>query len=203
MQIQFNQTYHWALRLAKSQFSLLFIFLSFLLDSCVFPFPTTVIFITVSMLHPARSYYNALIATLGMVAGSLIGYSIGHFSWLLPDGNFTQLALYFFHHTPGFTDQSYHYIQSLFITWGYGILLLSIFLPVPYQFYAITAGIFDFNILAFLLSTLIFQGFRFFLFGWLIIRFGEAVKPVIEKNLKVIALIFIAIILIMFILSIL
>ncbi|MEI7524953.1 MAG: hypothetical protein WCJ95_11520 [Mariniphaga sp.] len=201
MQNLLSRIYLWTKRIAISRFSLLFIFLSFLLDSCVFPFPTTVIFVTVSLLHPARSYFNALIATLGMVGGSLIGYTIGHFLWLLPDGNFTQLALYFFHHTPGFTDQSYHYTQNLFVTWGYSILLLSIILPVPYQFYAISAGVFDFNLAAFLFSTLFFQGFRFFLFAWLIVRYGEEVKPIIEKNLRIIALICIAIILVMFILS--
>ena len=201
MQNLLSRIYLWTKRTAISRFSLLFIFLSFLLDSCVFPFPTTVIFVTVSLLHPARSYFNALIATLGMVGGSLIGYTIGHFLWLLPDGNFTQLALFFFHHTPGFTDQSYHYTQNLFVTWGYSILLLSIILPVPYQFYAISAGVFDFNLAAFLFSTLFFQGFRFFLFAWLIVRYGEEVKPIIEKNLRIIALICIAIILVMFILS--
>jgi len=201
MQALLGQKFQWFIRLAKSRFSLMFIFFSFLLDACVFPFPTTVIFITVSLLYPERSYINAVSATLGMATGSVIGYAIGHYSWLLPDGNFTQLALYFFHHTPGFTDQGYHYIQGLFVTWGYSILLLSIFLPIPYQFYAISAGIFDFNIFAFLFSTLFFQGFRFFLFGWLIIRYGAGVKPIIEKNLKVISLICLAIIIIMFILS--
>ena len=203
MQTQLSQTYIWINRMAKSRYILLFIFFSFFLDACIFPFPTTVIFITVSLLYPARSNLNALIATTGMVAGSLLGYAIGHNLWLLPDGNFSQLALYFFHHTPGFTDQTYHYIQNLFVTWGYSILLLSIILPVPYQFYAITAGIFDFNILAFIFSTLLFQGFRFFLFAWLILKYGEAVKPLIQKNLRIIAILFLAIALIMFILSIL
>jgi len=203
MNRELNRTYIWTKKLAKSRYILLFIFLFFFLDSCVFPFPTTVIFITVSLLHPVRSYHNAGIATLGMVTGSFLGYAIGHNLWLLPNGNFTQLALYFFHHTPGFTDLTYHYIQELFVKWGYSILALSVILPVPYQFYSITAGVFDFNLLAFTFATLLFQGLRFLIFAWLITTFGEAVLPSLQKNLKIIGIICICVILIMFILSLL
>lgn len=203
MNRELNKTYIWTKKLAQSRYIILFIFLSFFLDSSIFPFPTTVIFITVSLLHPARSYLNAAICTLGMVTGSLLGYAIGHNLWLLPNGNFTQLALYFLHHTPGFTDLTYHYIQDQFVKWGYSILALSVILPVPYQFYSITAGVFDFNLLAFTFATLLFQGLRFFLFAWLIITFGETVLPAIQKNLKIIAIICLCVILIMFIVSLL
>ncbi len=203
MNRELSKTFSWIKKLAQSRYILLFIFIFFFLDSCIFPFPTTVIFITISLLHPTRSYLNAAIATLGMVTGSMIGYTIGHNLWLLPNGNFTQLALYFLHHTPGFTDLTYHYIQDMFVKWGYSILALSVILPVPYQFYSITAGVFDFNLLAFICATLLFQGLRFFIFAWLIIVFGEAVLPSIQKNLKIIAIICCSVILIMFILSLL
>ncbi len=199
MQSQLNQSSSWTKNLAKSQFSQLFIFLSFFLDACVFPFPTTVIFITVSLINPSKSYINALISTIGMVTGSLIGYSLGHYLWLLPDGNFTPIATYLFNHVPGFTELNYHHTQGLYLTWGHGLLLFSVILPVPYQFYSITAGVFDFNIFAFTFLTLLFQGARFLAIAWLTVKYGEGVKTLFRKNQKVIALICILLLLILLI----
>jgi len=136
-----------------------------------------------------------------MVSGSLAGYALGHYLWMLPDGNFTHIATYFFNHIPGFTELNYHYIQNLYLKWGYRILFFSIILPVPYQFYSITAGVFQFNLLTFTLATLLFQGSRFFIFAWLTVKYGEGVKPIIQKNLKIISILCIIIILIMFLFS--
>ena len=194
-----RQSSQWTKNLAKSRFSQLFIFLSFLLDACVFPFPTTVIFITVSLIIPSRSYVNALISTAGMVLGSVLGYYIGHYLWLLPDGNFTPLATYLFQHIPGFTELNYVYMQNLYLRWGYSLLLFSLILPVPYQFYSITAGVFDINLLAFTFLTLLYQGFRFFIIAWLTIRYGEGVKTLFRRNKKTVALICLLILLIVII----
>jgi len=192
----FRHSYNWTMDLAGSRFSQLFIFLSFFLDACIFPFPTTIIFITVCLIRPSRSYFNALIATFGMLTGSLIGYALGHYLWLLPDGSFTRLALYLFKHVPGFTINHYHYIQNLYQNWGYNLLLFSVVLPIPYQLYSITAGVFDFNLLLFTFLTLIFQGSRFFIIAWLTVRLGEGVKQLFRKNLKIIVILCLIIVLI-------
>jgi membrane protein YqaA with SNARE-associated domain len=199
MQRQLNNSSTWTKNLAKSRFSQGIIFISFFLDSCIFPFPTTVIFIAVSVIIPSRSYINALIATVGMVTGSILGYSIGQYLWLLPDGNFTQLATYLFNHIPGFTELNYHYMQSLLLKWGYTFLLFSLILPVPYQFYSITAGVFDFNFFAFILLTLLFQGVRFLTIAWLTVRYGEGVKIIVRKNQKLVVIICVLIVLLILI----
>jgi len=184
-----SQTFLWTKKCSKSRYSLLVIFLFLFLDASLFPLPTTVIFITVSLIHPSQSYYNALVAVLGMVLGSILGYTIGHYLWLLPDGSYTQFAQYLFNHIPGFTEVNYQNAQSLYLKWSYSILLLTIIMPIPYQFISITAGVFNFDIFAFTSLTLIFQGFRFFLLGWLIIRYGEGAKIIFQRNLKVIAIV--------------
>ena len=189
MQSQSDQFSTWTNNLAKSRFSQLFIFLSFFLDAFVFPFPTTVIFITVSLISPSRSYINAVISTIGMVAGSIFGYALGHYLWLLPDGNFSPIATYLFNHVPGFTEVNYHQMQSLYLKWGYSLLLFSVILPVPYQFYSITAGVFDFNLLAFTFLTVLFQGARFVTIAWLTVKYGKGVKIIFNKNRKVIIVI--------------
>jgi membrane protein YqaA with SNARE-associated domain len=165
------------------------IFLFLFLDASLFPLPTTIAFITISLIHPSRSYHNALMAVVGMVLGASVGYAIGHYLWLLPDGSYTQFAQYIFNHIPGFTLENYQNAQHLYLKWSYSILFFSIIIPIPYQFISISTGVFDFNIFAFVFATLIFQGFRFFLLAWLIIKYGVGAKVIFQKNLKVIAIV--------------
>lgn len=196
-----NKTSLWTQKWSKSRYGGLVIFLSLFIDASVFPLPTTVIFITVSLIHPLRSNNNALMAVTGMVLGSIIGYTIGHFLWLLPDGNFTNFAMYFFNHIPGFTEANYLSAQNLYIKWGYMILLFSTVIPLPYQILSITAGAFAFNIYAFALATLVFQGIRFFLLAWLIVRYGVGVSVMVKKNLRVIVVTTIILLVIVYLLS--
>lgn len=189
MQNLVSQSFSWTKKWSKSRFSLFVIFLFLFLDASIFPLPTTIAFITISLIHPSRSYYNALLAVVGMVLGSIVGYAIGHYLWLLPNGNFTQFAQYLFDHIPGFTEVNYQNAQNFYLKWSYSILLFSIILPIPYQFISITAGVFDFDIVTFVLSTLVFQGFRFFFLAWLIVRYGEGAKIIFQRNLKIIAIV--------------
>lgn len=189
MQSLLSQTYAWTRKWSNSRFSLLVLFLFLFLDASIFPLPTTVIFITISLISPSRSYYNALTASFAMFFGAIAGYTIGFHLWLMPDGSFTPFAHYLFNHIPNFTEVNYLNTQSLYVKWRYTVLFFSIILPIPYQVFSITAGAFAFNLIGFALSTLVFQGFRFFLLAWLIIRYGEGVKTIFQKNLKIIALV--------------
>lgn len=189
MQSYVSQTSSWTKKWSRSRFSLLVIFVFLFLDASIFPLPTTIAFITISLIHPSRSYYNALFAVVGMVLGSIAGYAIGHYLWLLPDGSFTQFAHYMFNHIPGFTEVNYQNAQHLYLNWSYSILFLSILMPIPYQFISISTGVFDYDIFTFVILTLIFQGFRFFLLAWLIITYGEGAKIIFQRNLKIIVIV--------------
>ena len=79
MQSLLGQTYAWTIKWSDGRFGLLVIFIFLFLDASIFPLPTTVIFITISLIQPSRSYYNTLIATAAMAIGSIVGYSIGHY----------------------------------------------------------------------------------------------------------------------------
>ncbi len=184
-----KQTWDWTLKWSKNKYSVLVLFLFLFIDASFFPLPTTVIFITMSLLYPFRKSYIALIATLGMVAGSVVGYSIGHFLWIKTEGGFTELAYYFFNHIPGFTVDFYQHSQELYHKWSYGIFFLSIILPIPYQAYSITAGALNVNLIGFGLSTFFFQGLRFLLLAMLVIKFREGVKAIFHKNLKILAIV--------------
>lgn len=198
MESLLSQTFSWTKKWSKSRYSLLVIFVFLFLDASIFPLPTTVIFISVSLINPLRSFHNATLAAAGMVMGAIAGYGIGHYLWLLSDGSFTPFARYLFDHIPGFTEENYQNAQNLYLKWSYSILLFSTVLPIPYLFFSITAGAFNFNPFALALATLVFQGFRFFILAWVTVRYGEGVKTIFQRNLKIIALISLLLILIIF-----
>ena len=201
MQSLLSQTYAWTKKWSNNRFGSLVIFIFLFLDASIFPLPTTVIFITISLIQPSRSYYNTLIATAAMAIGSIVGYSIGHYLWLLPDGNFTDFARFLFNHIPGFTEANYQNAQTLYLNWSYSILFFCIIIPIPYLFFSITAGAFDIGIVALAISTLVFQGFRFLIIAWLITRYGEGVKAIFYRNLKIIALISVVLLLIVLVVT--
>lgn len=182
-----DHSYLWAERWTRTKYSLLVLFVLVFLDSSLFPFPTTIIFITLSLFYPQRSNLNALVATMAMVIGGLAGYCIGYYMWLTPGGNFTPFARFFFDHVPGFDVNLYQYISDLYNRWSYGIFFSAVFLPVPFQIYSITAGAFDVSVIIFGITTFLFQGIRFFALAFLVMKFGEGVKFILQKHLKMIA----------------
>lgn len=183
----FSKAYDWSIDWIKSKYSIWALFVLVFIDSSFFPFPTTLIFITISLLYPPRANYNAIIATLAMSSGGILGYCIGHFLWITPGDGYTAVARFFFDHIPGFDTHQYLYIRELYNRWSYGILFTATILPIPYQIYSISAGAFEINVFIFALSTLLFQGIRFFGLAYLIMKFGEGVKEILYKNLKIIS----------------
>src|ERR1035437_10879698 len=129
MRSLFKQSFDWAYKWSKSRYSQLVLFVFLFSDASFFPLPTTIIFITISLLYPLRSNYNAVIATFAMVAGATVGYGIGHYLWLSSEGGYTVIAQYFFNHIPGFTVDLYQNAQTLYSKWSFGILFAAIVLP--------------------------------------------------------------------------
>lgn len=131
-----------------------------------------------------------------MGIGGIAGYCIGYYMWLTPGGDFTPLARFFFEHVPGFDVNLYQYISDLYNQWSYGIFFSAIFLPIPFQIYSITAGAFDVNLIIFAITTFLFQGIRFFVLAFLVIKFGEGVRSIVQRHLKLVAVTVLGILLI-------
>ena len=63
------------------------------------------------------------------------------------------------------------------------MLAIAGFSPVPFKLLTITSGFINFNILYFILISLVTRGSRFFLISFLISNFGLTIKKIIEKKL--------------------
>ena len=63
-----------------------------------------------------------------------------------------------------------------------GTLFLAGFTPLPYKVFTITSGIIGFNLILFIIISLISRGLRFFIVSYLSMKFGEKFTQQLEKD---------------------
>ena len=108
------------------------------------------------------------------VAGGLLGYAIGA---LLYDSVGAWLI------------QLYHYgdkvetFRAAYAQWGAWIILLKGLTPIPYKIVTITSGFAGYNLALFIVFSIIARATRFFVLAFLLHRYGEQARHIIEKRL--------------------
>ncbi len=70
---------------------------------------------------------------------------------------------------------------SNFLVW-LSILFLAGFTPLPYKVFTITSGMIGFNILVFIIVSLISRSLRFFIVAYLSYKFGELFTKYMNKH---------------------
>ncbi len=144
-------------------------------ESSFFPVPVDVLLAPMVLARRDRAWWYASLATLGSVAGAVIGYYIGLFL-------FDQVAqpiidLYHF-------QEKFIYVQTLFKEYGVWIIFIAGFSPIPYKIFTITAGVVGMPLLPFILTSVIARGARFFLVAGLIYAGGDKIEAVLEKRVE-------------------
>ena len=188
----FKELYNKTIKLAGNKRSKSILgFISFI-ESFIFPIPPDVLIIPMTIARKHEWIRIALIATVGSILGACLGYLIGYVF-------FNEIGLKIFE-IYGVDDTSFLKdkvsSEGGVIAW---ITLLAIagFSPVPFKLLTITSGFINFNILYFIIISLVTRGSRFFLIAFLVGNFGPAMKKIIEKKLLKFS-IFLSIILIIF-----
>jgi membrane protein YqaA with SNARE-associated domain len=175
--------------LANTKYGEWLIFIFAVADSSILPFPSTTIFIMFSLLDIRKVYKYVIFFTLGTIAGSVIGYYIGHLVWLNSSGEFTGIAKTIFNNVPGFSEKFYNEIHVMYAKWGYRILLLAVCTPIPYCLFSISSGIFEINILVFILVTAISHGIKFLIVAILTVKSGKEVNKLPLRKFRRVAII--------------
>lgn len=184
-----RKAYDWVLHWADTRWGVAALFILAFAESSFFPIPPDVLLIALCLGIPTKSFKYALIATVGSVAGAIAGYGIGHFAWL-DNGEFTAFANFFFDNIPGFTHSVYEKISVWYETYDFWVVFTAGFTPIPYKVVTITSGVFDINLVVFLIASIISRGARFFLIGWMIWKFGAPIKTFIDKYFNLLAIAF-------------
>ena len=174
----FKELYFKSIKLAGHKNSKSFLgFFSFI-ESFIFPIPPDVLIIPMTIAKKQEWLKIALIATIGSVLGACLGYFIGYV--FFNEIGIKIFELYGVDNTSFLKDKVSS--EGGVIAW---ITLLAIagFTPVPFKLLTITSGFVNFNIIYFILISMITRGSRFFIIAFLIGNFGPTMKKIIEKRL--------------------
>jgi membrane protein YqaA with SNARE-associated domain len=143
-------------------------------ESSFFPVPPDFMLIPMALARPERAYAMAVWCTAASVAGGLLGYAIGA---VLYDSVGAWLIQFY-----GYGNKVDAF-RAAYAQWGALIILLKGLTPIPYKIVTITSGFAGYNIGLFVLFSVISRGTRFFVLAFLLHRYGDRARHIIEKQL--------------------
>jgi membrane protein YqaA with SNARE-associated domain len=147
-------------------------------ESSFFPVPPDVMLVPMALARPDRVWSYALITTLTSVAGGLAGYAIGALlyesigQWLFRIYGLTEGAEAF---------------REGYANYGHWVILLKGLTPIPYKLVTITSGFAGYDLLWFMILSLITRGARFFALAAVLGRYGGPIKDVIDRHFALVA----------------
>lgn len=143
-------------------------------ESSVFPVPPDVMLVPMSLAAPKKAWFYALVCTLTSVAGGLAGYAIGALAydtlgqWLI--------GLY------GLEAKAEGF-RELYARYGHWVILIKGLTPIPYKLVTILSGLAGYDIVMFVVLSLVTRGVRFFAMAAILNRYGEPIRLFLENNL--------------------
>ena len=173
----FKTLYKKCLDLAAHKNSNFFLGVISFVESSFFPIPPDVMIIPM-VIAKKKSYLKIfLIASIFSVLGGIFGYMLGSI--------FLDMAMNiieFYGYEKKVTSLKNSLSQGKgFFTW-LSILFLAGFTPLPYKAFTIASGLIGFNILVFIVVSLISRSLRFFLISYLSYRFGDLFTKFMNKH---------------------
>jgi membrane protein YqaA with SNARE-associated domain len=160
-----------------------------LLDSALIPLPggPDAVLIFLSTQNPARMPLYALGATAGSVLGCVILYYISRRAGRRALGKFP--------------PQKQARVKELVDRYDVLSVLVASVLPPPFPFklFVITAGVFRLSLVRFAAAVAVGRAFRFFLEGFLAVRYGERAKDLLAENYPAVGLGVAALVIIVFV----
>ena len=178
-----RQIYTWTLSLAERKFSGLWLGLLSFAEASFFPIPPDVLLIPLCLGKMKKAFKFAFICSIASVLGGIAGYAIGAFAW-------DELAGLFFQYIPGFTPEKFEKLKSWYEEWGWPLVFIAGFSPIPYKIFTVASGVLGMALWPFILASAVSRSARFFLVAFLLAKFGEPMKEKIDKHFNLLALLF-------------
>ena len=175
-----RRLYNWVLHWAQTPYGGWALFVLAFAESSFFPVPPDVLLAPLTLGARRKWLRFALSCSAASVVGGVAGYMIGHWLWFT-GVEYSGLATWCFAHIPGFSPDKFEQAQKLYEQWNFWIVFLAGFTPLPYKVITISAGAFDINFIMFLIASTVGRSARFFLVAGLFGRYGETIKPFIDK----------------------
>src|SRR5476651_1513940 len=169
-----RRLYDWCIDAAHKPYAMWMMGAVAFVESSFFPVPPDVMLIPMALARPERAYIMAAWCTVASVAGGILGYAIGS---LLYDSVGAWLI-----HLYGYGDKVETF-RTAYAQWGAWIILLKGLTPIPFKIVTITSGFAGYNLWLFILFSIIARATRFFVLAFLLHRYGEKARHIIEKRL--------------------
>jgi membrane protein YqaA with SNARE-associated domain len=169
-----RRMYDWCIAAADKPYAIWMLgFVSFA-ESSFFPVPPDVMLIPMALAQPQRAWLFALVCTVTSVLGGVLGYAIGALLYDSIGGWIIQLYGY---------GEKVEEFRAAYAAYGAWIILLKGLTPIPYKLVTITSGFAGYNLLLFILLSVITRGARFYLLAFLLHRYGPRARAIIEERL--------------------
>ena len=159
-------------------------------ESSFFPVPPDAMLIPMALARPDRAFFFAALCTATSVAGGILGYFIG--------AELYATAGQWLIHLYGYGDKVEAF-RDAYARYGAWIILLKGLTPIPYKIVTITSGFAGFNFGLFIVLSVITRGARFYLVAFLLNRYGDRARHILEERLGLWTAIFLAVLVIGFI----
>ena len=169
-----RRMYDWCVAAAYKPFATWIMGLISFVESSFFPIPPDAMLIPMSLARPDRAYYYAFICTWTSVLGGVLGYAIG--AVLYDSVGQWLISLY------GYGDKVEDF-RKAYAEYGAWIILLKGLTPIPYKIVTITSGFAGYDIWLFILFSMIARGGRFFVLAFILHRYGDRARTIIEERL--------------------
>lgn len=155
-----------------------------LLDSTFVPLPSSVdaLMLLLSTTYPSWMLLYAFMATTGSALGCLILYLISRRAGARALNRFSEVKQ--------------RRVKHLIERYDIMAVLVATLLPPPFPFklFVVTAGVFRFSLLRFMLAIVGGRAFRFLLEGYFAVRYGAQAKEILAKYYPWIGLALVAVI---------
>ena len=173
----FNSLYKKCLDLAAHKSSKYYLAVVSFIESSFFPIPPDVMIIPMVISKKDEFFKVFFIATIFSVLGGILGYLIGAFFF-----DVGMQVMTFYSYENKLISLKENLINSNgFYAW-LSILFLAGFTPLPYKVFTIASGLIGFNILIFIIVSLISRGLRFFIVSYLSYKFGDLFTQFMDKH---------------------
>jgi membrane protein YqaA with SNARE-associated domain len=147
------------------------LFVVALLDSTFVPMPSSVdaLMLVLSTAHPRWMFLYALMATAGSATGCWILYQVSRRAGSRALKRFSQAKQ--------------KRVKELIDRYDMLAVLVATLLPPPFPFklFVVSAGVFRFSIVRFMIAIIVGRAFRFLLEGYFAIRFGDQAKVILAR----------------------
>ena len=172
----FSYIYHHVMSISRHRNASATLALVTFIEAILLPFPPDILLMSMTLADKSKWIRFSNIATIFSVIGGIIGYMLGAFFIDAVYGYVVQFGY----------QESYQLVQLWFIKWGFWVVFLAGFTPIPYKIFTIASGAFHLNFIVFVVASIISRGARFFLVSYLIYRFEDKFKKFAIKYLDII-----------------